>query len=149
MLGKWDKYILQHRASVCTDKRCRQTDRRTDIWAEKRIARQTDRHTDKRFVRQTDRKTESKWTDMDGKMDRQKDGLWQTYKKFPKQAERKLEGQTGTSKADMIAMQTGLPCRHVCHADMFAMQTDLPCRHVCHANRFAMQTCRKLTSTDR
>ncbi len=77
---------------------------------------------------------------MDEEMVRQKDSPWQTDKKFPKQAERRLEGQTGRQ---VVAR------RQVCHADGFAMQTGLPCRHVCYADRFVMQTGRKLTSTGR
>jgi hypothetical protein len=120
------------------EKAC-QADRQTDIWAEKRIARQTDRYTDRRFVRQTDRKTEKQ-------MDRKAlDRLTQ----FPKEAERRLGGQPGRQ---VLARQTGLPCRKVCHAKRFAMQTVLPCRQVCHADRSAMQTglpCRQVCHADR
>jgi hypothetical protein len=49
MLGKWDKYIWYfstgHLSAQTKDVPGRQTDRQTDIWAEKRIARQTDRQT--------------------------------------------------------------------------------------------------------
>ncbi len=82
-------------------------------------------------------KQKNKRPDKDGEMDKQKDCPWQADKKFPKQAERRLEAKTGRQ---VLARRTGLPCRQVCHADMFAMQTDFPCRQVCHVDRFAMQT---------
>jgi hypothetical protein len=54
MLGKWDKYILQHRASVRTDKRrARQTDRQTDIGQRKGLTgRQTNIQTDRHMGRE-------------------------------------------------------------------------------------------------
>jgi hypothetical protein len=90
----------------------------------------------------------NKWTDMDGKMDRQKDGPWQTDRKFPnrqrddlrgRQADRSKQGRQ-VCHADRFVMQTCLPCRQVCHEDMFAMHTGLPCRQVCHEDMFVMQT---------
>jgi hypothetical protein len=53
MLGKWDKYMLQHRASVCTDKRsARQTDRQTDGHIGREKACQADTQTDRQIYRQ-------------------------------------------------------------------------------------------------
>ncbi len=116
----------------------RQTDRQTYRQRKGLPGKQTGIQI-RNLVRQIDRKTEKQmeryeWTDMDGQMVRQKDSPWQTDKKFPKQAERRLEAKTGRQ---VLARQVCHADRfgHVCHADRFAMQTDLSCRQVCHAGR--------------